>query len=205
MNRCILLLFLLILITPAIAGRYNKVLKIGDQAPAWTDLPGTDDEKHSLKDLEQQEVIVVVITCNSCPYAMDVEPQLVALQNTYADRGVRVVAISVSKHEEDRLPAMKELAKDRGYNFPYLYDETQQIARDFGAKYTPEFYVLDQERRVAYMGAMHNSVFGKTASKQYVASAIDALLAQAKPKVAETAPVGCAIRYERVRRKRNAK
>lgn len=205
MNRCILLLFLSILTTPAIAGRYNKVLKIGDQAPAWTDLPGTDDQKHSLKDLEQQEVIVVVITCNTCPYAMDAEQHLIALQNTYADRGVRVVAISVSKHEEDRLSAMKELAKDRGYNFPYLYDETQQIARDFGAKYTPEFYVLDKERRVAYMGAMNNSAFGKTASKQYVEPAIDALLAQRKPKVAETAPVGCAIRYERVRRKRNAR
>lgn len=187
---------------PAQAGRYNKVLSIGDQAPVWTDLPGTDGVNHSLAELQNKDVVVVAITCNSCPYANDVEPRLIELQKQYSETGVAIVAISASKSESDRLPAMKERASEQGYNFAYLHDETQQTARDFGAKYTPEFYVLDKARRVVYMGAFSNSSFGKEATKQYVTQAIDAVLAGTKPKVTETAPIGCAVRYDRVRRSR---
>ncbi len=193
------------LIGSVLAGRYNKVLSIGDRAPSWDELPGTDGAKHSLADLKGKEIVVVVITCNSCPYANDVEPRLIELQENYSDSGVAFVAISASKSTSDRMPAMKERATEQGYNFPYLHDETQQIARDFGAKYTPEFYVLDKSRHVVYMGAFSNSTFGKVATKQYVTQAIDAVLIGKRPKVTETAPVGCAVRYDRVRRKRKVK
>ena len=97
---------------------------------------------------------------------------------------------------------MKSRAKDKGYTFPYLHDESQQIAKDFGAKYTPEFYVLDQQRRIAYMGALDDSKLGSKVEQPYVELAIDAVLAGGQPEVTETAPVGCTVRYERIRRPR---
>ena len=193
----------LLLIAVAVStngGRYNKVLDIGDQAPEWNDLPGTDDTKHSLADLSDQKAIVVVFTCNTCPYAMDAEDRVIALHEKYSRHGVALVAISVNKVEEDQMPAMKERAQEKAYKFPYLYDETQQIARDFGVKYTPEFYVLDQQRRIAYMGSIDDSPMGGEVKQRYLEQVLDALLAETKPEVTETAPVGCSIRYERIRR-----
>ncbi len=189
---------------PASAGRYNKVLSIGDPAPTWQDLPGVDDALHSSDDLKDCKATVVIFTCNTCPYAMDVEEKIIALHEKYDARGVAVIAISVNKDPDDLLPAMKEHAEERNYKFPYLHDESQQIARDFGAKYTPEFYVLDQERRVAYMGAFDDSTLGSEVKSPYVELALDAVLSGQKPAVTEKPPVGCAVRYERIRRKRLA-
>ena len=203
MIRCCLLVLLCCSIAvPATAGRYNKVLSVGDQAPAWKDLPGVDDQQHSLADLADKRAILVVFTCNTCPYANDAESRVIALHEEYESRGVAVVAISVNKNPEDLLPAMKEHAKDREYKFPYLHDESQQIAKDFGAKYTPEFYVLDQQRRIVYMGALDDSLLGSEVKQPYVELAIEAALNEGKPEVAETAPVGCAVQYERIRRRR---
>ncbi len=205
MIRCsIFILWIAVAITSADAGRYNKVLSVGDPAPQWTDLPGTDDAQHSLTDLADQKAVVVVFTCNTCPYAMDAEERVIALHKKYADQGVSLVAINVNKIEEDQMPAMKQRAKEKAYPFPYLYDDTQQIARDFGVKYTPEFFVIDQQRRIAYMGSFDDSPMGGEIKQRYVEQALDALLADQKPVVSETAPVGCAIRYERIRRPRAA-
>ena len=100
------------------AGQYNQVLSIGDAAPAWSDLSGVDDQKHSLAHLSDSEVIVVVFTCNSCPYAVDVEDRLLELHKTYADQGVALVAINVNKVEDDLLPAMKDKAHERDFGSP---------------------------------------------------------------------------------------
>lgn len=187
------------------AGKYNSVLSPGDSAPAWKDLPGVDGKSHSLSDLASSKVVVVVFTCNSCLYAVDVEDRLLALHDKYAKQQVAVVAINVNKVAEDLLPAMKQKTKDKGFQFAYLFDETQKIARDFGAKRTPEFFVLDGDRNVVYMGAMDDSPEGRNVTKRYVEAAIDATLAETVVKVAETIPVGCAVRFERVRRTRRAK
>lgn len=203
MNRQLIVIPMFLLASAAaMGGQFNQKLDIGDAAPAWKQLPGVDGQKHSLGDLSDQKVVVVVFTCNSCPYAVDSENRLIALQRQYADRGVAVVAINVNKVEEDLLPAMKEKASERGFDFPYLFDETQQIAREFGAIYTPEFYVLDSERRVVYMGAMDDSPDGRAVTKRYVQAAIDAALSGEEPEISETPPIGCRVRYERVRRTR---
>lgn len=184
------------------AGEYNTIMEIGAAAPAWHDLIGTDDKQHSLADLEKHEIVVVVFTCNSCPYAIDVEDRLISLYKRYHERKVALVAINVNTIEADLLPAMKEKADAKGFKFPYLFDESQKIAKDYGANFTPEFFVLDQDRKVAYMGSLDDSPNGKTISKKYVESAIDALLAGQKAAVTETVPIGCRVRWERRRRTR---
>lgn len=181
------------------AGKYNKTLKIGDPAPAWDNLPGIDGQQHSLADLADKDVVVAVFTCNSCPYAVDYEDRLIefARQHSGADSRVALVAINVNRIEEDQLPAMKKRAEEKGFNFPYLYDESQEIAERFGATRTPEFYVLDKERRVTYMGAMDDSPDLRKVRLKYVEDAVEATLDGKPAPFLETPPIGCAIRWAR--------
>jgi len=186
--------------TVAGAGEYNPVLSIGDPAPAWKDLPGIDGKTHSLSDLQQSKAVVLVFTCNSCPYAIDYENRIIALTKQFAAQEVAVVAINVNKVPEDSFDEMKARAKSQGFNFAYLYDETQKIARDYGATYTPEFFILDQQRKIAYMGALDDSPAADKVREQHVAAALTALLDGKQPKVTETVAIGCQIRWERKRR-----
>lgn len=202
MIRC--LIMSLCLLGPSVmhAGEYNPVLNIGDPAPAWKDLPGVDGQTHSLADLKQSQAVVLVFTCNSCPYAVDYEERIIALTKQFASRDVAVVAVNVNKVPEDSLDEMKARAKSQGFNFSYLFDDSQQIARDYGATYTPEFFVLDQQRKIAYMGALDDSPAADKVQEQYVAKALTALLDGKQPKITETVAIGCRIRLERKRRGR---
>jgi peroxiredoxin len=203
MTRCSLAVFLALLATQAHAGKYNPVLDIGDDAPAWKELPGIDGKQHSLADLKDKDVVVLVFTCNSCPYAVDYESRLIGFTKKYANEKVAVVAVNVNKVEEDLLPAMKKRATQQKFNFAYLYDETQKIAHDYGATYTPEFFVLDKKRKIAYMGGMDDSPNIAKVSKLHLENAVEAILNDKTPEVTETAAVGCRVRYERRRRKKN--
>jgi peroxiredoxin len=188
--------------SPALAGKYNRVLDIGDAAPTWEKLPGVDGKLHSSELWDSKKVLVVVFTCNSCPYAVDAEDRLIALHKKYAGPEVALVAINVNKVEEDLLPAMKEKAQEKGFPFPYLFDETQQIAKQFGARVTPECYVLDRDRKVRYMGSIDDSPDGRDITVKYLENAIDSVLADETPNVTETVPIGCRVRYERDRSSR---
>ena len=206
--RLFLLAMLLTIVTQVSslpAGKYNSTLSPGDAAPAWKSLPAVDGKNYSLTDFESSKVIVVVFTCNSCPYAVDIEDRLLAFHQKYGKKGVALVAINVNKVEADLMPAMKDKAKEKAFQFPYLFDETQKIAKDFGAKRTPEFFVLDQDRKVVYMGALDDSPEGKKIDKRYVEVALDRTLAGNKVELAETIPVGCAVRFERTRRTRKVR
>lgn len=202
-----LLLVLLMVATSApiqvSAGEFNPDKSIGDQAPAWNDLPGTDGKKHSLKDLVDKEVVVVAFTCNSCPYAVDYQDRIVALANQYSgpESKVAVVAINVNAVPADSFEKMQERAEEAKFNFAYLFDESQQIAKDYGAGRTPEFYVLNKERKIVYMGAFDDSTKPADVKKHYVEEAIAATLSGEKVPVAETAPVGCAIRWAKERKR----
>ncbi len=196
--------FVLSVSLTATAGEYNPVLSIGDTAPAWNDLPGVDGKKHALADLKDKQAIVIVFTCNSCPYAVDYEGRIMAFVKKHAGpkSKVALIAINVNKVEEDLLPAMKKRAKSEKFNFPYLYDETQQIGKAYGAGYTPEFFVLDAKRKIVYMGAMDDATDPTKVKVNYVATAVTAALAGQAPKTTETVPIGCRVRYERRRRKK---
>lgn len=188
----------------AFAGAYNPVLNVGDQAPEWKDLPGIDGKKHSLADLKDQDVVVVCFTCNSCDVATDYEDRIVALAKKYADAKAKVaiVAINVNKITADDLPAMKKRAEQKKFPFVYLHDESQKIAKDFGATFTPEFFVLDKSRKIAYMGGLDDHSSPKLAKNKFLETALDSILKGEKPKTAETVAIGCMIRYERERRKK---
>lgn len=189
----------------ALAGAYNPVLNIGDKAPEWKDLPGIDGKKHSLADLKTSDVVVVCFTCNSCDVATDYEDRIVALATKYAAAKSKVtfVAVNVNKIPEDNLAAMKKRAEAKKFPFVYLFDETQKIAKDFGATFTPEFFVLDKNRKIAYMGGLDDNSNSKLAKNNFLEAALDSVLKGHKPKTAETVAIGCMIRYERERRRKS--
>lgn len=202
LGAVVLALALFLLLPSAWAGKYNKTLDIGDPAPAWNDLPGVDGKKHSLADLKEKEVVVVVFTCNSCPYAVDVEERLIALHEQLSAEGKgALVAVCSNVFKDDTLEEIFARAKEQKFGFAYLHDdEKSSLANAFGARRTPEFFVLDKERKIAYMGAIDDSPDGKKVQHKYVADAIAAVLASKTPAVAETPPVGCLIRFARERR-----
>jgi peroxiredoxin len=170
--------------------------EIGAIAPEWENLTGTDDKQHSLKDLADAKAVAVVFTCNTCPVAQAYEDRLVQLANDYQDKGVTFVAINVNNVEGDKLPAMKERAEEKGFTFSYLYDPSQQIARDYGATVTPHVYLLDEQRKIVYEGAIDDNQDASAAKEHYLRDAIDATLAGQQPTVASTEQFGCGIKYE---------
>ena len=187
---------------PAAAGEAkNEVLAVGDAAPAWKDLPGVDGKAHSLADFKDKDVVVVCFTCNSCPIAADYEDRIVAFAKEHAkpDSKAAFVAINVNAIPEDRLEAMKKKADRKKFPFPYLYDATQQVAKDYGAKYTPEFFVLDKARKVAYMGAMDEKSPPAEGGTNYLEAAVTAVLKGEKPAKAEALARGCMIRFVKKR------
>ena len=203
--RIVLMLVLAfsLLLPSAKAGEFNPVLDIKDPAPKWTALPATDGKKYAFDDFKDYDVLVVVFTCNSCPYAVDYEDRLVTFAREAKEANVALVAINVNKVEEDLLPAMKERAKQKGFNFPYLFDETQEIAKKFGAGYTPECFVLNKELQVVYMGAMDDSTDSDKVKVRYLELAVAAAKEGKLPAKQETVAIGCRIRIERTRRNRS--
>ena len=140
--------------------------------------------------------MVVVFACNHCPVVKTYERRLIRFVDDYRDKGVELVAISVSRQASDQLPQMKSRASGSGFNFPYLIDPSQKIAKAYGATCTPHVFVLDQQRRIAYMGKIDDHLDESKVTERFLRDAVDALLAGKSPDVAETRQVGCDIEYE---------
>jgi peroxiredoxin len=203
MRICITALLLLGPLPWGQAGQFNPTRSIGDSITGWTDLPGTDGKKHSLKNLSQHKVVVVVFTCNTCPVANDYEDRVAKLVAANAHRAdkVAVVAINANKVAGDQLPDMVKRAEKQKYAYPYLHDESQTVAKQFGAVYTPEFFVLDEHRKLIYMGSMDDNGDPAKAKVNFVAEAIEAGLNGKKPATTETLARGCMVRYAKPKRK----
>jgi len=169
---------------------------VGDSAPAFEGLIGIDDQQHSLKDYADAKAVVVAFICNHCPVAQAYEDRLIALHEDYAGKGVQLVAINVNNLEDDKLPAMKERAEEKGFLFPYLYDPTQKAGRDYGAAVTPHIFLLDGQRHLAYIGAVDDNQDEANVTKQYLRDAVDAVLAGNSPETTDVEPLGCSIKYE---------
>ncbi len=177
-------------------------LKPGDKAFAWTQLQGVDDRTHSLADLADQDVVVLCFTSNSCPYSVDYEDRMMALQKSCLDAGQKVVLVAINSNsvKADELDAMKARATEKGFNFAYLKDESQAVAKAYGALYTPEFFVLNKDRTIVFRGAMDDQTDAAKVTTNYVELAIHAALTGKMPSTTEVPARGCAVRYKRVRR-----
>jgi thiol-disulfide isomerase/thioredoxin len=181
-------------------------LKVGDAAPDWSGIPGVDGKKHSLADYKKAKLMVLVFMCNHCPVAQAYEERLIALQKKYKSEGVQVIAAAVNDLDEDRLEPMKERAAGKGlgswrtnkepFNFPYIYDETQKIGRDYAATVTPHVFVLDAKRKIAYMGAVDDNQNLKRVKEHFLSDALDALLAGKQPPKTKTEQFGCTIKWK---------
>ncbi|NJK78568.1 MAG: thioredoxin family protein [Chloroflexaceae bacterium] len=175
-------------------------LKIGDSLQPFV-LPGVDGEQHDIvARYGDKAVRVVVFSCNHCPYVRAWEDRMVQTQADYADRGVQFVVISSNdtmRYPADSFEKMKERATEKQFNFPYLYDETQEVARTYGAERTPEFFVFDTTGTLRYHGTIDDNYENPDAVQHtYLRDALDAVLAGKAPAIAETAPVGCTIKWK---------
>ena len=176
----------------------GKRLAIGAKAPDF-DLPGVDGKNYSLASFKDYKVVVVMFTCNHCPYVQAYEGRLIAIQRDTLDRGVRLVAINSNEtknYPEDDFPKMIQRAKEKEYNFPYLRDESQVVADAYGAHYTPEIFLLDRERQLRYTGRIDaNWQHPQKVRSHDLREAIEAVLAEKTIPQPETHTIGCTIKW----------
>ena len=172
-------------------------LALGEHAPAFA-LTGVDGREHALAHYDDAELLVLIQSCNHCPYVIAWEERMVGVQADYAGRGVRLVAVNsndAARSPRDSFEQMTARAAERGFNFDYLYDPTQEIARTLGSQRTPEVFVFDRERRLVYHGAIDDNRDESAVERRYLRDALDALLAGGRPSVAETPAVGCTVKW----------
>lgn len=195
----------LVLMTTGRVATAWQTTDVGDVAPDWETLEGVDGEFYGARDLQAVDVLVICFTSNTCPYSVDYEDRLKALHKRYeGNSAVRLIAINSNATDGDSLKKMIDRAQEKEFRFLYLRDKEQKVATAFGAIYTPEFFVLDRQRKVVYKGAMDDSSKAGEVTKSYVELAIAAALAGESPKVTRTGARGCAIRFPRKRRRRPA-
>lgn len=168
-----------------------------ETAPTF-DLPGIDGRRHSLEEYSDAPVLVLVQSCNHCPYVLAWEGRINALQREYADRGVRIVAINSNDavaYPTDSFDAMVEHAREADYAFDYLHDESQAVAKSLGSERTPEAFVFDSDRRLVYHGAVDDSREEGDVTERHLRDAVEAVLAGETPPVADTPAVGCTVKW----------
>lgn len=176
---------------------------VGDYASDF-ELENIDGKKVSLADYKDNKGFIVVFTCNTCPYAKMYEKRIMELDVKYASKGFPVIAINpndVDQQPGDSMGEMKQRAKDKGYSFPYLRDDSQQVAISYGATKTPHVYVLNEEAtgkyKIEFIGAIDDSPRDASdVEKTFVEDAVDALLAGDKPTVTGARAIGCTIKWK---------
>lgn len=199
MKQIISLTITLVINLYAIAGGY----KIGDTARDFS-LKNVDGKMVSMKDMKNAKGFIVVFTCNHCPFSKAYESRILELDKKYNAKNYPVIAINpndVSIVPDDSFENMVVLSKEKGYSFPYLYDESQEIASAYGATRTPHLFVLqkvDDKLIVKYIGAIDNNTEdAEKADKKYVEDAVDALVAGKSVPTTETKAIGCGIKWKK--------
>lgn len=178
----------------------SAMVPLGTQAPGFR-LPNQEGKYVSLDDFKQSRALLVVFLCNHCPFVKHVLPHFVELAREYQGRGVGVVGISsndVESYPEDAPEKMAELSGKMGFTFPYLYDESQQVAKEYGAACTPDFYLFDANRRLVYRGQMDDSrpSNGRPVTGADLRAAMDAVL-EGRPVSQDQRPsLGCNIKWK---------
>lgn len=173
-------------------------MNIGQSAIDFT-LKGVDGKTYSLKDFADKPVLVLFFWCNHCPYVKAYEERVIKLAKEFQDKAAFVAINSndPTQYPEDSFENMQRVAQEKGYPFPYLFDETQQVAHAYGASRTPEFFVFDEERDLKYHGRFDdNWEHPEQVRTEYVREAIVALLNNELPHHSQTPPIGCTIKWK---------
>ena len=178
----------------------STMLPLGTLAPDF-ELPNVDGRMVGLAEAAGPQGTVVMFICNHCPFVKHVADHLAMVARDYASRGIGFVAISsndVATHPADSPEQMVREAEDRGYLFPYLYDETQEVAKAYHAACTPDFYLFDAEKKLAYRGQLDSSRPGNDlpVTGSDLRGAIDALLAGRPPRDDQKPSIGCNIKWK---------
>jgi peroxiredoxin len=183
----------------AFTGGPGEGYQVGDTARDFN-LKNIDGKMRSLAGIENAKGYIVIFTCNHCPYAIAYEDRIIDLNKKYAPLGYPVVAINpndVVKQPDDSFEKMQMRAKEKSFTFPYLYDDTQEIAKAFGATRTPHVYLLDKNRVVRYIGAIDDNHEDATEVKEkYLENAINALRNGQTVAVPQTKAIGCTIKWK---------
>ncbi|WP_096084921.1 thioredoxin family protein [Agaribacterium haliotis] len=186
----------------------STMMELGSFAPDFS-LPSTDGEQLSLADFKDAKLLVVLFICNHCPYVIHIAPALKKLSDTYLAKSVAFVAISSNDVEHYPADSFELMAKEkakRAYQFPYLYDQEQKVARAYQAACTPDIYVFDETRKLAYRGEFDGSRPTRISSGNYrsdnqatgesLAKALDTLLAGDKINTTQYPSIGCNIKWK---------
>ena len=179
----------------------SNMMKLGTAAPQFTLLDTVTGELKSLKDLASPQATVIMFLCNHCPYVKHVNPEIVRVAKEYMPKGVSFIGISsndVDRYPEDSPENMKRVAKEVGYPFPYLYDETQQVAKNYDAACTPDFYVFDNALKLVYRGRLDGSrpKNDEPLNGKDLRNALDAVLKGEKPSEKQYPSGGCNIKWK---------
>ena len=174
-------------------------LAIGEKAPDF-DLPAVDGHNYSLSTFGDKDACVVIFSCNHCPIVVAYEDRMIQLAADYADKGVAVVAINANdpvSHPADSFDNMKLRAESKGFNFPYLWDESQNVAMAYGATRTPEVFVVDAGGTIVYHGRIDDNAEDAAAVGRHdLREALEQILAGKPVEVPDTAPIGCTIKWK---------
>jgi len=174
-------------------------LQPGQKAPDF-ELPAADGRTYKLSSFKDTPILVVFFTCNHCPYVQAWESRFVDVQRDYAAKGVQLVGINSNdetKYPEDDFAHMVSRAKAKGYNFPYLRDESQEIAEAYGPVSTPDFFVLDAQRVIRYRGRLDdNHKDPRQVTNRYLRAALDDLVGGKAVRTPVTPPYGCSIKWK---------
>jgi len=174
-------------------------LEIGERAPDF-DLPGVDGRNYSPADFADAKILIVLFSCNHCPYVIGSEDRMIRLHADYAPKGVAMIAINANEtenHPTDSFEHMVERAREKGFPFPYVFDESQDVALAYGALRTPHYFVFDEERALRYTGRMDDNPRqpGQETTHE-LRDALDALLEGKDPPRAVTNPIGCNVKWK---------
>lgn len=178
----------------------SEALQAGTPCPDFS-LPGVDGKTYARDDFASSRVLVVMFICNHCPYVQAVEDRIIALRKEFAGRPVQLVGICANDptdYPDDAPAKLAERWRAKDYGFPYLVDDTQAVARAFGAVCTPDIYVYDRARRLAYHGRIDDSWKDPAkVTRRDLAAAIEALLAGKRPASEQLPTIGCSIKWKK--------
>ena len=172
-------------------------LSLGAPAPGF-DLPGVDGRKYTLDSFKDKQVLVVIFSCNHCPYVKAYEDRMVSIQRDYAGKGVQFVVINSNDdkaYPDDSFPEMVKRAREKGFNFPYVRDESQKVVEAYGGVCTPHVFAFDGGRRLRYRGRIDDSKEAAKVTVHDLRNALDDLLAGKEVRVPDTKPFGCSIKW----------